>query len=152
MKFEYAKISKFIRHQKTTGIIPWIRFGIYRPGDPKDIVYPQGLVDSGSDVTIVNPEFAEELGINIKKGQRTTIHGIGGGAVEGYIHPIGYFIQDAIRSERPIVYTDDIIFSTKSFPPSMPTQTAILGTVGFFRHVDVILKYPKEIIIKSKDK
>ena len=36
------------------------------------------------------------------------------------------------------------------FPPSMPQQTAILGTLGFFRHFNITFSYPSFIKIESK--
>jgi len=108
MEFPYLKVVDFPKHQKRERFLPWIRFGIFNPKNKSKILYPVGLVDSGSDITIIDHEFAKELGIEIKKGPN------------------------------------------ESFPLTMPQQTAILGTIGFFRHFKVTFDYPRRILVESK--
>lgn len=67
MEFSYFKVIDFPKHQKRERILPWIRFGIFNLKDQSNILYPVGLIDSGSDITIIDYEFGEKLGIGIKK-------------------------------------------------------------------------------------
>lgn len=129
--------------------MPWIRFGIFNPKDKSKVLYPVGLVDSGSDVTVVDYEFAEELGIKIKKGQKSKVYGIGGGKIEIWFHKIGFLIQDK-ESSKPIIYQDFAGFTYEKFPLTMPQQTAILGTAGFFCQLKVSFDYPKSIFVELK--
>ena len=116
MEFPYIKVIDFPKHQKRERILPWIRFGIFNPKEESNILYPVGLIDSGSDITIIDYELGEKLGFE----------------------------------KKPIIYQDFVAFTYEKFPSTMPQQTAILGTIGFFRHVDVTLKYPKNIFVEPK--
>lgn len=149
MRFNYFKVLDFPKHQKRERLLPWIRFGIANPQNPATILYPIGLVDSGSDITIIDHEFGENLGIDIRKGIKDKVYGVGGGSIEVYFHEIE-FIIDSDNSEKPIIYHDFAGFTYQEFPATMPQQTAILGTIGLFRKVDVTFNYPKSIIIESK--
>lgn len=151
MKFPYTKVIDFPKHQKRERILPWIRFGIFNPKNESDsnILYPLSLVDSGSDITIIDHEFGEELGFEIKRGVKDRVYGVGGGHIDIWFHKIGLLIHDGSR-EKPIIYNDFAAFTYKKFPTTMPQQTAILGKVGFFRQLDVTLRYPKNIFIEPK--
>ena len=130
--------------------MPWLRFGIFNPKNEDVIVYPLGLVDSGSDLTIINHEFAEELGIDLgkaKKDQKGDVVGVGGGKLEVCLYKVGFLIGDE-SGVKPIKYTDLVGFSRADFPPSMPQQTAILGTTGFFRKLRVTFNFPKYILVE----
>lgn len=150
MEFPYYKVIDFPKHQKREKILPWFRFGIFNPQNTSKIVYPLGLVDSGSDLTIIDHELGEELGFNIKKGKKTKVVGVGGGYIEGYLHRIGFNIEDFKNKKKSIIYEDLGLFTYKKFPKSMPQQTSILGTLGFFRNLEITLKYPDVIIINLK--
>ncbi len=149
MKFPYTKVLDFPKHQKRERVLPWIRLGISAPRERSEILYPLGLVDSGSDLTIVNQEFAEELGLSIEKGIKHTVCGVGGGQIDVYLHKVVFYIHDGSK-EDPIIYQDHAAFAYKNFPKTMPQQTAILGTIGFFQQVDVTFRYPKEIVVEPK--
>lgn len=149
MEFPYFKVIDFPKHQKRERILPWIRFGIFNLKDKSKILYPVGLVDSGSDVTIIDYEFAEELGIEVKKGKKNKIYGVGGGNIEIWFHQIGLSIDDG-NSKKPIIFQDFVGFAYEKFPLTMPQQTAILGTIGFFRNINVTFNYPSRILINPK--
>ena len=146
MNFEYVKVIDFPKHQKRQRILPWIRFGIFNPKNQEKILYPLGLVDSGSDFTIIDHEFGINLGYEIEKGQKGEITGFGGGKVPVFLHPVGFYIHDG-SSETPITYQDIVAFTKGKFPLSMPQQTAILGTYGFFRHLKVAFEFPRKISV-----
>jgi len=148
MEFPYLKVVDFPKHQKRERFLPWIRFGIFNPKNKSKILYPVGLVDSGSDITIVDHEFAKELGIEIKKGPKIKVYGVGGGKIEVWFSPVGFVIED--NNNQPVIYQDLVGFTYESFPLTMPQQTAILGTIGFFRHFKVTFDYPRRILVESK--
>ena len=149
MRFPYIKVIDFPKHQKRVRILPWMRFGIFHPKDPSYVLYPLGLVDSGSDITFINHEFGEQLGFDIKSGKKGEVFGVGGGKIDVYFHVVGFQIHDGSK-EKPIIYEDIAAFTYRDFPSTMPQQTAIFGTLGFFMNVDVTLRYPKEIVVEAK--
>lgn len=149
MEFPYFKVLDFPKHQKRERFLPWIKFGIFSQENKNKILYPIGLIDSGSEVTIVDCEFAEELGIKIKKGKKNKISGVGGGIIEVWFHQVGLLVHDE-SDGRPIIYQDLVGFTYERFPLTMPQQTAILGTIGFFRNLKVAFDYPKSIMIEPK--
>ena len=59
------------------------------------------MVDSGSEITFVDHEFAEVLGYNIKKGNKTEVVGVGGAHIDVYFHKVG-IILDTKSKERPL--------------------------------------------------
>lgn len=134
MKFSYIKVIDFPKHQKRERLLPWIRFGIFSLKNPSKILYPLGLIDSGSDITFITHEFAESLGMNIKMGRKVEVVGIGGGEITVYLHQVGFHIY-AGSKDKPIIYQALAAFAYRDFPSSMPQQTAILGTLGFFMHL-----------------
>lgn len=149
MIFPYIKVTRFHKHLRVERLLPWIRFGIYNPKSKNNILYPLGLVDSGSEITFIDHEFAEELGYDIKKGRKSEVVGVGGAKIDIYFHKVGIIIEDNNKSKQLLV-EDDIAFSYNRFPSSMPQQTAILGTLGFFRHFSVTFNYPNFIKVESK--
>lgn len=67
------------------------------PKDEKNIVYPLGLVDSGSDITIIDHEFGEALGFDLQKarrGQKITVTGVGGGKINIYLYEVGFLLGE----------------------------------------------------------
>lgn len=132
-------------HVKRESVFPWIRFGIYNPTNPTNIVYPLGLIDSGSEITFITHEFGKQLGYNIKDTKmKGHVDGVGGGSIEVFYHKVGLILDDG---KEKFEFVDYIGFSYSDFPTSMPQQTAILGTVGFFNHLNLSLKYPTLITI-----
>lgn len=149
MTFPYIKVLRFHKHQKRERMLPWIRFGIFNPENPSNIIYPLGLIDSGSDITFVDHEFGVKLGFDIKKGHKGEAHGLGGEKIDIYFFKVGLSISDGSK-RTPILYKDFVGFTYREFPISMPQQTAILGTVGLFRNVDVTFSYPNYISLRKK--
>ncbi len=150
MEFPYYIVADFPKHQKRVRKLPWIRFGIYNPENESKILYLVGLIDSGADLTIIHREFGEELGFNIEKGKKINMVGLGGAIVKGYLHTVGFKISDIKEKEKPITYIDFAVFTSREFPTSNPQQTAILGTQGFFNHIQICFDYPERIFIEPQ--
>lgn len=148
MDFPYTKVLDFPKHQKRERILPWIRFGIYNPKNPDSIIYPIGLVDSGSDLTFITHELGEHLGYDIKKGKRASVTGVGGGSIDVYFHKVGIILKGSDGKEV-YKFCDFVGFTYKDFPNTMPQQTAILGTIGFFRHLNICFKFPIKISLSQ---
>lgn len=149
MEFPYTKVLDFPKHQKRERLLPWIRVGIYNPKDRARIIYTLGLVDSGADISIIDREIGEELGFKIEKGSKQEIIGVGGGVTHGFLHEVGYRLENPDDFKNVVQYVDYAIFTKNTFSTSMPQQTAIYGTIGFFRHLMVTFYYPKQIIIET---
>ncbi len=147
MIFPYIKVSNFVSHKLRERYLPWVRFGIYNPINKSKIVYPLGLVDSGSEITFINHELGEQLGFNIKKGSKLNVKGVGGGSIEAYLFLVGLTIDDEKTNAKPLNIVGQIAFTYSDFPPTMPQQTAILGTAGFFKYFKVTFEFPRYIEI-----
>ncbi|QQG44391.1 MAG: hypothetical protein HYW86_00525 [Candidatus Roizmanbacteria bacterium] len=146
MIFPYVKVVDFPNHKKRENVLPWIRFGLFNPNNKSNMLYALGLVDSGSELTFVDHEIGEALGFDIKSGSKVEVTGVGGGKIIVYLHKVGLTIGDA--DKRNVLSVEDFIaFSYNKFPSSMPQQTAILGTVGFFRNFCVTFNFPDYISI-----
>jgi len=146
MDFDYAIVTDWPKHKPRQRYLPWINIGIRNPGK-KNTVWPLGLVDSGADITIIDKEIGEELGFNFKKAGKDFVTGFGGGKVDVFIVE-GEFIIDNGNDKPPIVYRDLIGFTQREFPKTHPQQTAIFGTIGLFRNVEILFRYPSNIHIE----
>jgi len=149
MEFPYCKVIDFPKHQKRTRLLPWIRIGIFNPNNPSKVIYPMGLIDSGADISIVDREIGDELGYCIEKGRPETLMGMGGGKTDGFVHELGYLIENPDNPEDNIKYKDYVVFTKNNFPVTMPQQTAIYGTIGFFRHLMITFLYPSGIQVQT---
>lgn len=147
MDFDYALVTDWPRHKPRQRYLPWINIGIKKPGEDLP-VWPLGLVDSGAEITIVDREIGEELGFNFKKAIKDTIRGFGGGRVEVLILEAEFVIDDN-KGKKPIIYKDFLGFTKGKFPATHPQQTAIFGTIGLFRNVQVTFSFPRKIHIEK---
>lgn len=146
MEFPYYKVTYFPKHQKFNKLLPWIRVGLFNLSNPCKIVNVLGLVDSGAEITFVDHEIGEFLGLDFKKTKKDKVYGVGGGSISIRYKQVGLCIEDTVR-ESKFIYQDFVGFADKPFPLSMPQQTAIFGTIGFFRHLEVTFRYPTSIFI-----
>lgn len=146
MDFDYTLVTDWPGHQPRQRYLPWINIGIRNPGN-SETIYPLGLVDPGAELTIVDREVGEELGFDFKKAKQTILTGFGGGKVPVLILEAEYEIEDK-SGKRPVIYRDLVGFTKQSFPESHPQQTAIFGTIGLFRNVEVNFRYPSNIHIE----
>ncbi|MBI3337668.1 MAG: hypothetical protein HY005_03595 [Candidatus Staskawiczbacteria bacterium] len=153
MEFPYRKVISFFNHRRNDKILPWINVGLYNPEkynhETNDkVIYTLGLIDSGSELTIIDREIGEELGYEIEKGKRVKIIGVGGGQISGYLHSVGFQIDDLMGKEESIIYRDYVVFAETKFQKTMPQQTAIWGTKGFFNQLAVGFRYPNSIFVE----
>ena len=149
MEFSYTKVLDFPRHQKRERTLPWVRVGLFNPRNPSKVIYTLGLVDSGADVSVVDREIGEELTYKIEEGPKEQVVGLGGGITNGFIHKVGFVIENPENPKDVVKYSDIVVFTKNTFPATMPQQTAIFGTIGFFRHLMVTFVYPRSIIIDT---
>lgn len=91
-----------------------------------------GLVDSGSDDTILNAELASALGISLNKCPRVPLGGIGSGQQIGYRAEVTFVFED-LKYE----YTSEAVFA------AIPHFSVILGQNDFFQHFNVLFEASK---------
>lgn len=147
MDFPYTKVVDFPQHKIRQRLLPWIRVGLFNPKFPENVIYVIGLVDSGAEATVVDREVGENLNFAIKKGTKQELKGLGGGTIKGFLHKVGFIVENPDNPEENIKYTDYAIFAKAELPRSMPQQTAIYGTLGFFCRLMVTFIYPQKIVI-----
>lgn len=97
----------------------------------------KSLIDSGADHNLLPAQLGEALGLNIKKGKKQIITGIGGIQIESFLHnKLGIFIEgNKIES-----------FAYFSYQQQIP----LLGQNGFFDRCNrVVFDRKKEEIIIS---
>ncbi|TSC88385.1 MAG: Uncharacterized protein G01um101416_53 [Microgenomates group bacterium Gr01-1014_16] len=151
MDFEYILAFGFnAKHQKINRIVPWINISIFNPKNESRTIDAYCLIDSGSDTTFFTSEIGEYLGYDIAIGKPFLTYGIGGSSIKIYYHRVGIKVEDPENKHEPIEYKDIMGFTKSGFPISLPQQTGILGSMGFFRNVSVFLDYPKLISINEK--
>ena len=128
--------------------LPWIKVVIFNPNKPRKTLSGLCLADTGADLTFFDTEIGEYLGYVTKEGRLIELTGIGGGVQRAYFfEKVGIRLEDPAEKEKSIEFIDRMGFSKNNFPLSSPQQTGILGTVGFFRNVNVYFSYPEEIKI-----
>jgi len=122
MKFPYVKFQIFYKP-----VLPVVfKFG------NKSFPY-QALIDTGADMAIIHAEIAEQLGLNLEKGDEYPFGGICGTG-RGYIHKIDLEIGGHIFKDVPIIFTRDI----------NPYGFGILGHEGFFNQVKLVFELRKK--------
>ena len=95
------------------------------------------LVDSGTSFSVFRPEIAQELGINLEKGKKIYLTGIGG-RILGYLHKVSVSVGNKN-------FICKIIFS-----PEFNISFSLLGRDNFF--IPFIISFfekNKKIIIKT---
>ncbi|HVF69257.1 MAG TPA: hypothetical protein VNA13_01695 [Xanthomonadales bacterium] len=119
IKFDYF-VRPSIENKKLIGIfspIVPIRLSAQHKMYPDPI---NCFVDSGADFNLMPALIGENLGLNIKKGEKTTHIGIGNVGIIAYKHPVKIFVNGySFRT-----------FTNFSYDHKIP----ILGRYGFFDH------------------
>ena len=97
----------------------------------------KALIDSGASFSVFRPEVAEFLGIQIEKGRKIYLTGIGG-RILGYLHEVSLSIGDKLIRCK-------IIFS-REFNVSFN----LLGRDNFFHHFQITFsERAKKVIVAS---
>lgn len=87
-------------------------------------VATSGLVDSGASISLLQPEVAEALGIEIRKGKKLELRGLGG-KVKGFIHKVDFIVAGVtFKSEAAFLEKGEVSFN-------------ILGRKGFFERFHI---------------
>ena len=89
------------------------------------------LIDSGATTSIFRPEVAEELDLEIEKGEEIYLTGVGG-RIKGYLHRLK--IEVAGKQ-----FTCPIIFSYE-----YTVSLTLLGREGFFRNFIIVFDEKKK--------
>lgn len=120
MKFKYRKIfvgSSKAFPQRTFVLRPIIPISIIHK--KKSLRY-EALVDSGSDYTLFPAALGKKLGINIESGQKESVSGVSGPALNIYFHHL-------------VVEMGDYQFKVYAgFAENINQNFAILGQSSFF--------------------
>lgn len=87
------------------------------------------LIDSGCSTSMINANYARDLGIDVSSGVRLPVGGIGNGQSEGYVHMLRMNIKDS-----------DYVFEAPfNFVTDLPIDI-LLGQNTFFDHFDVLFE------------
>ena len=97
---------------------PVIQFYIAKDTKSSPIAV-SGLVDSGANLSILNRETAEALGITMSKGKRRSFSGVASNSY-GYEHTIHFNVMG-------VKFRDEVIFSSK-----LGSYFNLIGREAFF--------------------
>jgi len=100
------------------------------------------LVDSGADISIFHAEVADYLGINLSKGKKDIVTGVGGKSSEFFLHKVvvevGGWEHEIEVGFLPVIGGRSVTYG-------------ILGQKGFFENFVVKFDYKKgEIELKPR--
>ena len=127
-RYKDAASGKIIKEE------PLIRFALIN-GESSKLIY--GRLDSGADCTIIPKKYADEVGIDIRKGERKS------GTVYGGKIDLYYFenITIAVRSDKfeiPVSFVD------------VEEDMALLGLEGFFERYKIIIdRCEKTLVLEN---
>lgn len=88
------------------------------------------LIDSGATVSVFRMEVADELGIEIEKGKKIYLGGVGG-RIKGYIHTLDVEIAGK-KFRCPVVFSGEYLVSFN-----------LLGREAFFPRFRIIFEEKK---------
>jgi predicted aspartyl protease len=98
------------------------------------------LVDSGASDTLLDPQVADLLGIQVTDGKKVVYGGVGG-TVVGYVHTLTIRVADDRHS-----FTVPCAFASTG-----GDVMALLGQTGFFEYYKVTFeKYKNEFSVTAK--
>lgn len=97
------------------------------------------LTDSGADINLFPADWGESVGINIKKGGKQIINGIGAIGVESFVHEVKIYLGA------------DISFITKA-NFSYSQEIPLLGRTGFFNHFKRVSFFENDRILELEYK
>jgi len=109
-----------------TYYMPLLFAEIFHPEDHTKKQQLLCLVDSGAGATLINDQYAEALGIDLKAGREVPITGIEDNPVTGYGHTLTIKLGDELPDFSVMTY----------FVPNLPTSV-LLGEEGIFDHFKI---------------
>ncbi|MEK7497928.1 MAG: hypothetical protein AAB656_03345 [Patescibacteria group bacterium] len=108
------------RDAKTGKVIEYFRPSVpvqISKGNQRSFIF-QALVDSGSDRNLFPAKFGEQIGLDIRSGNKYHIEGIGKYRINVYTHIIGFHLYNInFQTEADFCYEQEI---------------PLLGRIGFF--------------------
>lgn len=134
MKFSYLKIRLGEGVNDPIRPRPFIRIKLRASKEASDFIWLYALIDSGADQSVFPVDVARRLNLNLDPSRATRVKGIGGGNIQGWIHPLTVDIDASWSMTFDVVFVDD--------PQTLP----ILGQEGFFDNAVVIFNRVKEQI------
>ena len=99
----------------------------------KKRIRTQALIDSGATISVFGEETAQILGVEIEKGKKTILGGVGGRIV-GYIHKLRLRIAGK-DFFCPIVFSREYLVSFN-----------LLGREEFFQRFKIIFEEKKNLV------
>lgn len=103
----------------------------------KSEIIVRALVDSGASFSVFRSEIAEELGLDIEKGKKIYLTGIGG-RILGYLHEISVAVENK-------TFRCKIIFS-----PEFTVSFNLLGRNNFFQPFAIsFLEQKRKTVIRT---
>jgi hypothetical protein len=106
--------------------MPLLLAEIFHPQDRTKKQKLLCLVDSGAGATLINDEYADALGIDLKAGRAVPIMGIEANPVTAYGHRLTIKLDDELPAFSPLCY----------FVPNLPTSV-LLGEEGIVDHFTI---------------
>ena len=86
-----------------------------------------GLIDSGASISVFREEIAQELGIEIEKGELTYLSGVGG-RIKGYLHRLKIEVAGK-KFFCPVIFSHEYLVSFN-----------LLGRQEFFPRFKIIFE------------
>jgi hypothetical protein len=117
-----------------TYYMPLLFAEIFHPEDSTKKQKLLCLVDSGAGATLINDEYADALGIDLKSGREVPVMGIEANPVTAYGHMLTIKLDDELPAFSTLCY----------FVPNLPTSV-LLGEEGIFDHFKIEFQKYKNI-------
>lgn len=152
MIFPYTLVEYSEAPRKPKVLCPWVPIEISLDSKFSLSIIALGLVDSGADFSMINGEVGEFIGINkIENGKPTTLYGVGGGSIKGYIHDIYHRIRNPKRYKDFFVFKGIAAFTDKrGFSKTDPQSTAIWGRNPLFSNSYITFNDPENFEIVTR--
>lgn len=126
MKFDYtAQYTEY-----GISFMPLVSVEFSYPSDRRKKKEVFSLVDSGAAKTLINAQYADELGIHLESGKQIMFQGIKGPPVVGYEHILMIRLKHDPQHE----------FSIPCYFMRDLATSALLGQQGFFENYKVLFE------------
>ncbi len=143
LEFPYTQISSLPNEafpERRLAFFPYLTIGLFRP--PSNLRKAKVLVDTGAQYCFLNKGFGKVLGLDVEKGKKLEISGIGGKKPENiaYFHEIElvFFTEKTHKLKKAIKYPAKVGFLEKEIGIA-----GVIGEVGFLDHFLVEFSLPR---------